>query len=214
MLRRCTEPGALPTNRYRQEMLGPSLRRALDQHVACLADFGRKPRAQRRLALLAQLSRTLPHRVACDLRHARGRRAGPRGVRKHVQEGQPAFVDEIERAREHLVGLGREAGDDVGAEHDVRAQPAHLVAKRDRIGARMPALHALQDRDRRPPAATDADAASAAHRWRSTSSRSRSASIESIDDSRSRLHSGTCFRICFTSAPSLGVHRADRRHSS
>ena len=37
------------------------------------------------------------------------------------------------------------------------------------------------------------------------SSRSRSASTESIDDRRSRLSSGTCLRICLTSVPSLGA---------
>ena len=62
-----------------------------------------------------------------------------------MQLRQPAFVDQIERAREHLLGLGRETGDDVGAEHDIGPQPAHLVAERDGIGARMPPLHALED---------------------------------------------------------------------
>ena len=58
---------------------------------------------------------------------------------------QPAFVHQIERAREHLLGLGREAGDDVGAEHHVGPQPPHRVAERDGVGARMPPLHALED---------------------------------------------------------------------
>ena len=58
---------------------------------------------------------------------------------------QPAFVDEIERAREHRLGLGREAGDDVAAEHDVGPQPPHLIAERDRVGAQVPPLHALED---------------------------------------------------------------------
>ena len=58
---------------------------------------------------------------------------------------QPAFVDEVERTREHRLGLGREARDDVAAEHHVRPQPPHLVAERDRIGAQMAPLHALED---------------------------------------------------------------------
>ena len=62
-----------------------------------------------------------------------------------MQMREAAFVDEIERARKHRLRLGREAGDDVGAEHDVRTQPAHLRAERDGVGAKMPALHALED---------------------------------------------------------------------
>ena len=46
---------------------------------------------------------------------------------------QPACVDQIERTREHIVGFGRKAGDDVGAEDDVRPQPAHLIAEINRV---------------------------------------------------------------------------------
>ena len=38
-----------------------------------------------------------------------------------------------------------------------------------------------------------------------TSNRSRSASMESIDEMRSRFNSGTCLRICFVSVQSLGA---------
>ena len=62
-----------------------------------------------------------------------------------MQLRQAAFVDQIERTREHILALGREAGDDVGAEGDVRPQLAHRIAERDRLLARMPALHALED---------------------------------------------------------------------
>ena len=62
-----------------------------------------------------------------------------------MQMRQPAVVHEIERARKHRLGLGREAGDDIGAEHDVRPQPPQLSAERNGIGARMPPLHALED---------------------------------------------------------------------
>ena len=58
---------------------------------------------------------------------------------------QPAFVDQIERAGEHRLGLGREAGDDVAAEGHVRPQPPHLIAEGDGVGARVAALHALED---------------------------------------------------------------------
>jgi hypothetical protein len=59
--------------------------------------------------------------------------------------GQPAFVDQIERAGKHRLGLGREARDDVAAERHVGPQPPHLRAERNGVGARMAALHALED---------------------------------------------------------------------
>ena len=62
-----------------------------------------------------------------------------------MQMRQPAFRDEIERAPEHIFGLGRETGDQIGAEHRVRPQPPHCVAERDGVGAQMPPLHALED---------------------------------------------------------------------
>ena len=62
-----------------------------------------------------------------------------------MQEGEIAFPHQVLRAREHFLRLGREARDDVGAERDVRAQPPHLRAELDRIMARMPPLHPLQN---------------------------------------------------------------------
>ena len=100
------------------------------------ADLGRKVPRERRCAPVAQAPRPLLHDLAGDLRHARRGRAGPGREREDVEMGQAAFVDEIERAGEHRLGLGREAGDDVGAEHHVRPQPPDLVAEPDRIGAR------------------------------------------------------------------------------
>ena len=44
-----------------------------------------------------------------------------------------------------VLGLGRKARDDVAAEHDVGPQPPHLLAEGDGVGARMAALHALED---------------------------------------------------------------------
>ena len=62
-----------------------------------------------------------------------------------MQEGQATLLDEIDRARKHVLGFGRKARDDVGAERDIRPQPPHLGAELDRILARMPALHPLQN---------------------------------------------------------------------
>ena len=83
--------------------------------------------------------------LARYLRHPRRRRARPRRIGKHMQEGQIALFHQILRAREHVLGLGRKARDDIGAERDVRPQPPHLRAEIDRIGAGMPPLHPLQN---------------------------------------------------------------------
>ena len=58
---------------------------------------------------------------------------------------QSAFVDQVERARKHLLRFGRETGDDVGAEHDVGTNAAQLPAERDSVVAGVPPLHALED---------------------------------------------------------------------
>ena len=100
---------------------------------------------ERCLAPPPQACRPLLHDRARHLRHARGRRALARREREDVQEGQPAVVDEAERVGEHRLGLGGEARDQVGAEHDVRPQAPRLGAEADRIRAEMPALHALED---------------------------------------------------------------------
>ena len=102
-------------------------------------------RAQRRLALFAQAPGALLDRIARDLRHTRRRRARPRRKREDVQLRQSAFLHQIERAREHILGLGGEAGDDVGAEHDIRPRGAHTGAEGNGVGARVPPLHALED---------------------------------------------------------------------
>ena len=62
-----------------------------------------------------------------------------------MEEGEIAFLDQVERARKHLLGLGREARDDVSAEHHVGAQPSHLITECNRVGAQMAPLHALED---------------------------------------------------------------------
>ena len=62
-----------------------------------------------------------------------------------MQEGEIALLHQILRTREHLLGLGRKARDDIGAERDVRPQPPHLRAEIDGVVARMPPLHPLQN---------------------------------------------------------------------
>ena len=130
---------------HRRELRRARDAAALGQHAAARADFAIEMAAQRRLALLAQAAGAVLDDVARDLRHPRRRRAGPRRERKDVKLRQPAFVDQIERAGKHLLGLGRKARDDVAAERHIGPQPPHLIAERNRVGAQMPALHALED---------------------------------------------------------------------
>ena len=97
------------------------------------------------LALLAQQRGAFLDQVLLELRHAFGGRAGARREGEDVQIGEAAVIDDLQRVREHLVRLGREAGDDVGAEDDAGAPRAQFRAECDRVFARMAALHALQN---------------------------------------------------------------------
>ena len=56
-----------------------------------------------------------------------------------------AIGDQRQAVGEHGVILGGEAGDDVGADADVRASGLHPLDDAHGIGAGMAALHALQD---------------------------------------------------------------------
>ena len=61
-------------------------------------------------------------------------------------------------------GLGREARDDIGSEHQIRRAARSSGAERDRLFARMPALHPLQDQVV-PRPERQMDAASAGLAW-------------------------------------------------
>lgn len=116
-----------------------------DQRHHGLADMAIEAQAETLGAFLTQLGCAGLDDVAGDLRHARGGRAGARRIREDVQVIDAAFVHTGERVGEHLVGLGREAGDQVRAESDFGASVTQAMAQVDRVGARMAALHALQD---------------------------------------------------------------------
>ncbi len=118
---------------------------ALDQEGPRRADQRQVTRSRRRFAFDAQRGGAVLDRLAVELRHARGGRAGPHAEAEDVQVRQAGLVDKVHRAPEHRVGLGREAGDEIGAERGVGPQPAHGVAERDGVGAAMAALHALED---------------------------------------------------------------------
>ena len=93
----------------------------------------------------AQPLRPLPNLRAVDLRHPRRRRSSAGAVRKDVQPRQPAVLDEIERALEHRLGLGRKPRDDVGAEDHLGPRLAQRLAEGDGVVTQVPALHPLQD---------------------------------------------------------------------
>src|SRR5215472_13982553 len=126
-------------------MLGAAELTGFGQDAMPAAHLRVEMTAQCRLAFFAQPPGAVLDHLAPDLRHGRGGRAGPRREREDVEMREPACIDEIERARKHVLGLGREPGDDVAAEDDVRPQSTHRFAEGDGIGAQMPALHALQD---------------------------------------------------------------------
>ena len=116
-------------------MLGAAELAGFGQDAMPAAHLRVEVTAQPRLAFLAQPPGAVLDRLAPDLRHAHGGRAGPRRERKDVEMREPAFIDESERAREHVLGLGREPGDDVGAEDHVRPQSPHRLAEGDGVGA-------------------------------------------------------------------------------
>src|SRR5262245_52046974 len=116
------------------EMLGAAELTGFGQGAMPAAHLRVEMTAQRRLAFFAQPPGAVLDHLAPDLRHARGGRAGPRRERKDVEMREPACIDEIERALEHVLGLGREPGDDVAAEDDVRPQSPHRIAEGDGVG--------------------------------------------------------------------------------
>src|SRR5262249_12672348 len=92
------------------EMRGAAELTGLSQDAMPAAHLRVEMTAQRRFAFFAQPPGAVLDHVAAHLRHARGGRAGPRRERKDVEMREPACIDEIERAREHVFGLGRETG--------------------------------------------------------------------------------------------------------
>src|SRR5690606_9793913 len=126
---------------YRNEALGTAGRCRLDQDALAGADKAVNMRRIGGIADRAQPRSALPDRQAVDLRHARRRRALARAEREDVQMGQPAIGDDGERVAEHLLGLGRKAGDQVGPEDDLRPPGAEFGADADRIAAAVTSLH-------------------------------------------------------------------------
>ena len=62
-----------------------------------------------------------------------------------MDKGEPALGDEVEAAAKIVLGLGREPGDQIGAERQFRPQRPGAAGDRDRLGAQMPPFHPLQN---------------------------------------------------------------------
>ena len=127
------------------ELLGPAKTRAFGQHAMGLADLGVQVAAQGRVPRRPQPRGPVADRGTGHGGHARRGRALARRIGEDMQEGQAAILNQLQRIVEHLLGFGRKAGDDVGAEDHVGTQPPRLLAEGDGIVAQMAALHPLQD---------------------------------------------------------------------
>ncbi len=127
------------------EILSAASAAALGQRADVSPDLPVEMVRVRGRAGLSQPRRAGSGGVRRNLRHSRRRRARSRGIWKGMDVGDPAFLDQRERVLEHRFGLGREAGDEVGAEHDIGPRMADRAAEVDCMAARMSALHALED---------------------------------------------------------------------
>ena len=125
--------------------LSPPEIAALHQQADLCAPRQREVRRRPCGAGSAQPRRPLADRAGRNLRHSRRGRAGSSAEREDVQPGQAAFLDQPQRIVEHRFGLGRETGDQVGTEDDLRPRRAHRLAEGDSVVAQVPALHPLED---------------------------------------------------------------------
>ena len=120
---------------------GASIRTSLDR--------GRPARASSAASAAAPAARSRAARSrtiagsSCGIRAAGVPGRGLYG--KTWTKARPHSAIRSEAAAEHRLGLGRKAGDQIGAEHDLRAQCAGAPRRRDRLRAAVPPLHALQD---------------------------------------------------------------------
>ena len=79
-----------------------------------------------------------------DCGHPGGGGAGTLAVGEHVQVGDRGLVHEVQRLREQHVRLGRETGDQVGADGQARAQAAGAGDGGQGVGPAVAAAHPFQ----------------------------------------------------------------------
>ena len=115
-MRASTKVPGVPLDLGEGELLGPPDAAVLDQQAADATLLGGEVGGERGGALFAEAGGAFVDQPAVELRHARRGRSRPRREREDVEMGQAAFLDDRERAFGHRLGLGGEAGDEVGAE--------------------------------------------------------------------------------------------------
>ena len=117
---------------------------ALYQHLLFAAYQALQPARTAGGGRLAQAGGAGLHDCGRDLRHARGGRAGARAVREDMGVDQVTIVDQREGVGEHRFVFGGEAGDQIGADRDIRACLLQALDQCDALGAAVAALHALE----------------------------------------------------------------------
>jgi len=107
-------------------------------------DFDSIADPMKRAAVAAEDQKFLDH-FGFDLRHPRSRCAPARRIGEDMPEDDIARVDDREAVREHRLRLGRETGDQVGADGNLGSRGLDALDQADRVGAQVPPLHPLQD---------------------------------------------------------------------
>ena len=176
----------------------------LDQHLDVAAHVRAEMTSQRHLALSPELGCSLLHRCPGDLRHARRRRARPRRDRekragtssrtRRRARSEPANISSVSVGKPAI----RSAPKTI-SERSRRASLAERVPRRRRAWRRFMRFRIMSSPDCSDRCRCGIRRGSSAM----ASSRCRSASTWSIDDSRKRLSSGTWRRIMRTSLPSV-----------
>ena len=169
--------------------VGPAAAGPLDQHIAFAADpraeLGRQ-RAPRRPRAAAPPARGPAPGATAGIRAAGVPGRGLYG--KTCRKAMPHSSTMSRLRRNIVLVLGREAGDQIGADRDLGPQGAGAPRRGDRLGAASGGASCASGSGRRRPAATDADAASAAprrraaptDRRRSRSDRARTAAAAAV----------------------------------
>ena len=104
-----------------------------------------KPCVAPRAGQGTQFGGTALDRLALDLRHAGGRRAGAGRIGKDVTMHDAEFADNGQVGSVMVLGFGGETGNEIRADGAIGAQVLEPRNEVYRIAAQVPALHALQN---------------------------------------------------------------------
>ena len=117
----------------------------LDQHARGGADTGVHECSCSGFTGRTQACRTLLAQRLGDRWHAGGRRSRPFGIGEDMEPGQATIGDMVECVLEHLVCLGRETCNQVGAKYGIGPQASHGFAERHGLFGCVSALHAFEN---------------------------------------------------------------------